>query len=214
MELGRYDIGDGRASPVQQLPSRSGSLFVSPASKPPSWPGDVWMVEASCELRQRQRKIGFCTTQTSYWHSADTSTSLLSDVALYEHHILAYFHRRRPDHAHRRRGQDFGQPIGKDWFQRPRASRLKILAHLKKYVDEMRTLSTQSKAIGSFSGDPLYGPRMPSSTRQFGPFNSVEEFHEYIRDGVQAHSCHNDGVANLIRLHGQQWDAPSLPMAT
>lgn len=101
-----------------------------------------------------------------------------------------------------------GEPLVKGWLQRPQASRMKILASLKKQVDEMRTLHSHSAKIGSVIGSSLYDPRLPSAGR-FGPFEGVKEFHDFLRDDIQAHDGHNDDVKELIWLHDQHWDAPT-----
>jgi hypothetical protein len=102
-----------------------------------------------------------------------------------------------------------GQPIGKTWMQRPPASKLMVLENLKEMVLQMRRLHTNNNLISSVSGGSLYDPRMPSSTGRFGPFKNVQEFHCYLRNGIQAHSNHDADITKLITLHSKDWDAPT-----
>jgi hypothetical protein len=107
-----------------------------------------------------------------------------------------------------------GQPIGKTWVQRFPASTLAVLEHLKEMVLEMRRLHTNSNLISSVNGCSLYDPRMPSSAGRFGPFKNVEDFHCHLRNGIQAHSNHDADITKLIALCSEDWDAPTLLMAT
>lgn len=99
-----------------------------------------------------------------------------------------------------------GQMLGTDWVYRPPASKLIIHVKLKALIDEMRKLSTKSNAICSVSGGSLYDPRLPTTTERFGPFMGVQEFHDYLRNGIKAHKI--EEVVTLIDLHGQQWESP------
>jgi len=102
-----------------------------------------------------------------------------------------------------------GTPLGRGWFQRSASSRLKVLASLRDAIIELRTLGTKSSAISSLNGGSLYDPRMPCIEGRFGPFRSIEEFHEYLRDGIQPHDDHLPGLKRLIDLHGEQWEGPT-----
>lgn len=102
-----------------------------------------------------------------------------------------------------------GQPVGKNWVQRSPASKLTVLENLKELVLQMRSLHTNNSLISSVNGGSLYDPRMPSSSGRFGPFKSVQEFHSYLRNGIQAHSNHDADITNLITLHVQDWKAPT-----
>ncbi|WPH03539.1 kinase-like protein [Acrodontium crateriforme] len=98
-----------------------------------------------------------------------------------------------------------GHPIGRNWLRTSVASRHKILGSLKEMILQMRTLHPENTLVSSVNGGSLYDPRMPCSTGRFGPFNNVQEFHDYLRNGIQAHSNHNAGLAKLINLHSQDW---------
>lgn len=102
-----------------------------------------------------------------------------------------------------------GHYLGDGWVKRPSTSQLKILQSLKGMILDMRTLQTHGSinVICSVNGGSLYDPRMPCITGRFGPFKDVREFHDYLRDGIQAHS--NADVTKLITMHRQDWDAPT-----
>lgn len=102
-----------------------------------------------------------------------------------------------------------GHPVGKNWVQRPADSKLAVLENLKEMVLQMRHLQTSSSLISSVNGGSLYDPRMPCITGRFGPFQNVQEFHCYLRNGIQAHSNHDADIKTLITLHSQDWNAPT-----
>lgn len=94
-------------------------------------------------------------------------------------------------------------------MQRSPASRLVVLESLKEMVLQMRCLHANSNLISSVNGGSLCDPRMFTSTGRFGPFENVQDFHLYLRNGIQAHSNHNADIGKLITLHSEGWDAPT-----
>lgn len=76
-------------------------------------------------------------------------------------------------------------------------------------ISQMHKLHTESQTIGSVNGGSLFDPRMPCATGRFGPFKGVREFHDYLRNGIQAHPRHDDDVRKLIAMHGQEWESPT-----
>lgn len=57
-----------------------------------------------------------------------------------------------------------GQPVGKNWLQRPLASRFMVLGSLKDIILQMRTLYTHSNLISSVNDGSLYDPRIVRCT--------------------------------------------------
>ncbi|KAM0690129.1 hypothetical protein Q7P36_008896 [Cladosporium allicinum] len=92
-----------------------------------------------------------------------------------------------------------GQMAANGWVRRSQSSKSKVLENLKKTVLELRTLSAQSSAIASITGGSLYDPRMPGEERRFGPFQTVQDIHDYLRDGIQSHK-YEDVQASLRLL--------------
>ncbi|KAH0284987.1 kinase-like protein [Aureobasidium namibiae CBS 147.97] len=101
-----------------------------------------------------------------------------------------------------------GQMAARGWVNRSDASKLNIHNNLRKLVLEMRSLSPQSNAICSISGGSLYDLRIPQTTSRFGPSKSTQEFHDFLRNHIQAHSNHGESFLKLIGLHAQLWGAP------
>lgn len=101
-----------------------------------------------------------------------------------------------------------GQPAVWGWVHRSEASKLKVLDCLRNMVLEMRSLASQSNTICSVSGGSLYDLRIPSTQLRFGPFQSVQEFHNHLRNGIQAQSSHCDEFKRLVSLHSQDWGPP------
>ncbi|KAH0357614.1 kinase-like protein, partial [Aureobasidium melanogenum] len=102
-----------------------------------------------------------------------------------------------------------GQSASKGWVHRSDASKHEILESLKKMVLDMRSLTPQSNAICSVSGGSLYDLRIPSMDLRFGPFKNVQEFHDHLRNNIQAQSNACDEFLRLIGLHSQDWGSPT-----
>jgi len=102
-----------------------------------------------------------------------------------------------------------GQSVGINWIDRPRASRIRILGSLQGMVLEMRNLQPyiNGNAICSVTGGSLRDPRLPTIIKRFGPFSSIQGFHNYLRNGKQ--ETGDKGVTRLISLHSQHWDPPT-----
>ncbi|KAH0370272.1 kinase-like protein, partial [Aureobasidium melanogenum] len=102
-----------------------------------------------------------------------------------------------------------GQPAVWGWVHRSDASKQRVLEGLKKMILEMRSLTPQSNAICSVSGGSLYDLRIPMMTTRFGPFDSVREFHNYLRNNTQTGSNACDEFLRLVSLHSQDWGRPT-----
>lgn len=62
----------------------------------------------------------------------------------------------------------------------------KVFQQLKEMLDQMRTLPTPSpSAVQSCTNGTVRESRVPHSTPRFGPFKTIQEFHLYLRDGLQ-----------------------------
>jgi aminoglycoside phosphotransferase len=100
-----------------------------------------------------------------------------------------------------------GEMAAKNWVWRSQSSKTKVHEDLKKMILELRNLSTQSSHIASVTGGPFWDGRLYGATERHGPFKNVQEFHDYLRDGIQSHKY--DDVQKLIDLHRQDWKAPT-----
>ncbi|KAK2850548.1 hypothetical protein FQN49_005564 [Arthroderma sp. PD_2] len=68
----------------------------------------------------------------------------------------------------------------------PEESRLKIFAQLRDMLQELRALQPPSNTgVESFAGGSLYDSRIPRCLPRFGPFKTIQDFHLWLRDGLQ-----------------------------
>lgn len=101
-----------------------------------------------------------------------------------------------------------GRMLAQGWFDRSPESRAKVLEDLKAKVNEMRSLAKQDYVAGGVTGGPVEDPRMLRHGR-FGPFRNVKDFHDFLRDGIEANENHTADLHELVELHNQRWDAPT-----
>lgn len=95
-----------------------------------------------------------------------------------------------------------GSPLGHNWEQRPDQSKAKLLQQLKTYVQDMRSLKDPSHgAVQSVDGGKLFDVRLPGGAKGFGPFESVSDFHSFLRSGISSSSGHPAEVNDLIESH-------------
>ncbi|MCJ1336542.1 hypothetical protein MMC09_001818 [Bachmanniomyces sp. S44760] len=94
-------------------------------------------------------------------------------------------------------------PIGHQWEQRPPASKARLLKQLKAYVEEMRSVeATNPGVVEGFDGKAsLYDVRLSGGLQGFGPFNSVHDFHSFLRDGIAASPGQIPEVNELVEKH-------------
>ncbi|KID72304.1 protein kinase subdomain-containing protein, partial [Metarhizium brunneum ARSEF 3297] len=79
-----------------------------------------------------------------------------------------------------------GDCIAKGWDDRSKESKDKLLAQLKLMVEEIRSLQPRPDAgVESCVGGSLFDSRMPRPDRRFGPFQSIQEFHLWLRDNLR-----------------------------
>ncbi|KAM5359941.1 hypothetical protein ACJZ2D_014090 [Fusarium nematophilum] len=111
-----------------------------------------------------------------------------------------------------------GEPITKGWSNRPQESREKLLAHLKLIIKELRSLQPSAgTGVESCIGGSLFDSRLPRSDRRFGPFKTIQEFHLWLRDGLQPadtekpeHASEEDwnDVKGMATLQDAPWPPP------
>ena len=160
--------------------------------------GSVLMLSKDLCVKYGQR-IDLVEAQTMVFVARNTILPVLKVYCAFVHKGCTYILMERIN----------GQPLGKSWVQRSPASKLLVLECLKKLVSQMRCLHTDSNCIRSVTGGSLYDPRMPTTAGRFGPFENVQQFHCYLRNGIQAHSNHDADITKLIILHSREWDAPT-----
>ncbi|KAL5331421.1 hypothetical protein ACEPPN_000951 [Leptodophora sp. 'Broadleaf-Isolate-01'] len=100
-----------------------------------------------------------------------------------------------------------GEMVGRGWVSRTVASKAKIHSQLQGMVAEMRKLTPTTPMVSNVDGGVLFDGRI-HGPMQFGPFESIQKFHYYLRGGVEAHAENPDGVNELIAWQDGPWDAP------
>lgn len=92
-----------------------------------------------------------------------------------------------------------GSSIGEGWFKRSEESRRKILQQLKDMIAEIRRIERPTgTGVAHIDGGPLYDCRLPGTSNHFGPFETIQDFHRFLRGGHEAHPDHFPEVSNLI----------------
>ena len=102
-------------------------------------------------------------------------------------------------------GRINGDYVGNGWFSRSKESREAILQQLKSMITEMRSIGpAPDGSVASVSGGSLYDSRLPETPGdRFGPFQTISDFHRYIRRGVETHQ--EEEIGQLIRMHEEAW---------
>lgn len=99
-----------------------------------------------------------------------------------------------------------GEMLCDKWSARTKESKVRILDQLRTMVAEMRDiLPPKGMGVANVKGGSLYDCRLPGSSTRFGPFKSVQAFHQYLRGGLEAHPDHLSEVSELIAQHEVSW---------
>lgn len=96
-----------------------------------------------------------------------------------------------------------GEMLGIGWGERNDDSKAKILEQLKRMVAEMRSIPPpqgQKPGVCNVHGGSIWDSRLPGTSMRHGPWESVHEFHKYLRGGFEADPNHYPEVSNLIAL--------------
>ena len=95
-----------------------------------------------------------------------------------------------------------GQPISYGWFQRPAAVQERLSSQLRTYITELRALQPRRPgAVEGVNRSQLYDGRLDSGYKGFGPFDSVEAFHLFLRGGNSIFPKHFPEINELVKLH-------------
>lgn len=94
-----------------------------------------------------------------------------------------------------------GEMLGHGWGNRSAESKAKMLGQLKKMVDEMRSIpSPRGQGVSNVDGGPIWDCRLPGRSMCHGPFESVHDFHRFLRGGFDADPNQYPEVGELIAL--------------
>lgn len=98
-----------------------------------------------------------------------------------------------------------GEIIGNGWVHRDEESKAKLLSQLSEKIQEMRQLQPpEGISVASVDGGSLFDGRI-CGPLVFGPFDNLQDFHRYIRDGMEANSGLPAEVQELIKQHEKTW---------
>jgi len=99
-----------------------------------------------------------------------------------------------------------GDMIGNGWVKRSEESRAKLLSQLGNMVREMRELQPpEGMGIASVDRGSLFDCRVPGRSLRFAPFNTVQDFHQHLRRGMEFDSRLDPQIQNLIQQQSKSW---------
>jgi aminoglycoside phosphotransferase len=76
-----------------------------------------------------------------------------------------------------------GETLGSVWYKLSEKSRSSILEDMKRLISELRSLEPPpGTGVQSCVGGSLRDCRMPRSCPRFGPFETIQEFHPWLRE--------------------------------
>jgi thiamine kinase-like enzyme len=64
------------------------------------------------------------------------------------------------------------------------------------------------EGVTNVAGGPLSDLRLPRTDHGFGPFKTVQEFHRFLRNGLEKLPDLDDEIANMIELQDGPWPRP------
>ncbi|KFZ00758.1 hypothetical protein V500_00949 [Pseudogymnoascus sp. VKM F-4518 (FW-2643)] len=103
--------------------------------------------------------------------------------------------------------RSYGDMIGRGWPSRTDESKAKILSQLKEMVADMRRIAPPNSAVSNIDGGILYDCRI-HGPMQFGPFKNIQDFHKYLRGGLETYVDNPVDISELIEWQGRPWSAP------
>lgn len=102
-----------------------------------------------------------------------------------------------------------GDPLWKNWYSRPEGEKKEIWGQLKEMLAEMRSMTPpEGVGVANACGGTLYDPRIGSTSSRFGPFHTLQEFHKFLRGGLEDDPQHYPEIRELISQHNDYWPAP------
>lgn len=77
-----------------------------------------------------------------------------------------------------------------------------LLKQLKSYIEEMRLLKPPNLGVvEGIEGGKLYDMRLQDGLKGFGPFDSVRDFHSFLRGGISASPEQIPEVNEMVKKH-------------
>lgn len=94
-----------------------------------------------------------------------------------------------------------GCPVSQGWSKRSDESKAKILAQLKKHIQEMRALNPPTSGVSGINGSKLYDMRISGGVHGFGPFASVHDFHSFLSHSTKYSAQNPAEVNELLEMY-------------
>lgn len=109
-----------------------------------------------------------------------------------------------------------GKELARAWKGLQEESLQKILSQLEKMVRELRALQPPpGTGVESCVKGSLYDSRLPNGTPRFGPFATIQDFHRWLRDNLEASQIGDhvtkeeaDDLRAMIAKQEGQWSLP------
>ncbi|KAJ5697413.1 hypothetical protein N7488_011097 [Penicillium malachiteum] len=99
-----------------------------------------------------------------------------------------------------------GDMIGKGWVKRNENSKAKLLSQLAERIRELRSLQPpEGTRVASVDNGSLYDCRIAGPSLRFGPFNTLYEFHRYLRMGMEFDLRLDADIQELIKGQSKSW---------
>ncbi|KAJ9636922.1 hypothetical protein H2204_005068 [Knufia peltigerae] len=103
-----------------------------------------------------------------------------------------------------------GRSLAVSWKDLSDSSRGKILHRLRELVLEMRSVPAPGNEIAGVDGGTLWDCRLPCGLERFGPFADNDDFHRFLRNGVDEAPPGYPDITEMIQLQKQEWGSPVL----
>jgi hypothetical protein len=100
-----------------------------------------------------------------------------------------------------------GDMIGRGWLSQTAESKTKIHSQLQGMIAEMRKLTPTTPRVSYIDGGKLYDCRIHEQM-QFGPFESTQDFHRYLRGVLEPNVGNPEDVNELIAWQDGPWPSP------
>lgn len=168
----------------------------------------------SCETLSsaaRERSIPYRHTMRQVWRSRKPLRSFSPSIhcrtyvhsgsegllCLHSQRVHIHFDGKdKRRHTYTRVGIEVGGIKGKD-FQ-----------PAEKMVDEMRRLPAPGYGISNVVGGPLYDERFAGPTSMVGPFETIHDFHLFLRNGFTEPVENYPEINDMMRLQDRHWPMP------
>lgn len=107
-----------------------------------------------------------------------------------------------------------GDMVGNAWHKMDDKTRKSICSQLKAMIDELRALKPPEGMLGvaSTTKGSLVDTRLPRPLSRFGPFDTMKDFHEWLREGLRLeafeagakHACSDEDWEQIRKMVERQ----------